>query len=183
MVDSLATSVPRDPVLQETATIRDNIDPFRRGSEDRIVSILQEVGLWNAVQEKGGLYAIVDAKTFSSGQKQILCMARAILQPGALVLLDECTRRYFVLQYTADLEMLRRMHCSADQSTSNIINHLVHPCFGQQTVIATIHRLETSTASWSWSMACLSRTAARGSSFLSQGPYVTSSVPKETSLL
>lgn len=107
------------------------------------MSILQEVGLWNAVQEKGGLYAIVDAKTFSSGQKQILCMARAILQPGALVLLDECTRRYFVLQYTADLEMLRRMHCSADQSTSNIINHLVHSCFGQQTVIATIHRLES----------------------------------------
>ncbi|KAL5362924.1 P-loop containing nucleoside triphosphate hydrolase protein [Aspergillus floccosus] len=121
---SSVISVPQDPVLQVASTIRDNIDPFRRESEDRIVGILQEVGLWNAVQEKGGLYAIVDAQTLSSGQKQLLCMARAVLQPGGLVLLDECTS-------------------SVDQSTANVINRLVHSCFRQQTVIAIIHRLES----------------------------------------
>lgn len=59
--------------------------------DSAMVSALKEVGLWCQIRDHGGLSANIDATNLSNGQRQILCIARAILFPGRIVIMDEPT--------------------------------------------------------------------------------------------
>lgn len=88
--------VPQDPFLMP-GTIRFNIDPLSAVSDDdddtRMTQALDRVRLSRHIQQQGGLGAEMDDKAWSAGQKQLLCMARAMLRQCKLLILDEAMSR------------------------------------------------------------------------------------------
>lgn len=136
VVDGIDTStVPRDlirskfvtvsqDVLSLPGTVRINADPFGQASDEQIVAALEQVELWKAIRTKGGLDAIMDSGLFSHGQLQLFSIARAILQDGSILILDEPTS-------------------SVDANTDDLIQRLIRENFRSQTVIMIAHRLRS----------------------------------------
>jgi ABC-type multidrug transport system fused ATPase/permease subunit len=86
-------AIPQEPFFLP-GSLRDNIDPLKCADDERIVSILIRLGLWDALQNNdGGLVQTLDLDTLSHGQRQLLCFARAVIRPGQIVIMDEVTAR------------------------------------------------------------------------------------------
>lgn len=119
--------IPQSPVLFSGWTIRENLDPFDQHSSERIIDAIADVQLQDIYNElPEGLNTVVadGGNNFSVGQRQLLCVARAILQNNKILVLDEPT-------------------ANVDARTDHLLQQAVASSFPGATVIAIAHRLET----------------------------------------
>jgi ABC-type multidrug transport system fused ATPase/permease subunit len=118
-VRSLFGVVPQDPYLF-AGTLRSNLDPDSTIADERLIAALRTVGLEMYLDDtvsEGG-------RNISVGERQLLCLARVLVQDKPIILLDEPTS-------------------SVDNITDAKIQSVLHGAFAGRTVIAIAHRLET----------------------------------------
>ncbi|KPA84112.1 putative mitochondrial ABC-thiol transporter [Leptomonas pyrrhocoris] len=119
--------IPQDPVLFD-GTVRLNVDPFLEASSAEVWHALELVGLRERVaSETEGIDGRVleGGSNFSVGQRQLMCMARALLKKGSgFILMDEAT-------------------ANIDPALDRQIQTTVMSAFAEYTVITIAHRLHT----------------------------------------
>lgn len=116
-------AIPQEP-FTTYGSIQVNMDPRGISSSEAIEYALRQVELWEIVQAKGGMSAAMDTNLFSHGQRQLFCLARALIHGSKVIILDEATS-------------------NVDVVSDKLMQRVIREQFADCTIIAVAHRLDT----------------------------------------
>ena len=116
------TIIPQEPILLE-GNIRDNVDPSKTFNDKEILKLLNEVGLGDFMADKSLDYRIEENGTnISVGEKQLICIARAMLKKTKIILMDEATAN---IDYRTEAALKKNIHEDMEESTVMTIAHRI----------------------------------------------------------
>ncbi|KAJ5406972.1 hypothetical protein N7465_008256 [Penicillium sp. CMV-2018d] len=129
--------VPQHPFFLKHTSLRDNLvvlgrqqhqqeyeqqEQQQRTDDDKILQVLHRLKIDDIVDRLGGLDSPLDADRLSQGQRQLLCIARAMLSGKRIILIDEASS-------------------NVDERSERLIRDVMREQFASCTVIAVAHRL------------------------------------------
>ncbi|ETI55843.1 hypothetical protein F443_01531 [Phytophthora nicotianae P1569] len=122
------TIIPQDPMIF-SGSLRMNLDPFAEKSDAELWEVLRKVHLADTVSSwgKGLDYEVAEkGENLSVGQRQLLCIARALIRDSKVIVMDEAT-------------------ANVDQESDKLIQQTMKESFGggDSTVLCIAHRIET----------------------------------------
>ena len=123
---SSLTIIPQDPALIE-GTLRYNIDPLEKSSDSDIINVMKKIGFDYIIKRdvNGLLQEIAEGgSNLSVGERQLICITRAILRETKIIVMDEAT-------------------ASIDYKTEEIIQKAISEILNNSTFITIAHRIKT----------------------------------------
>lgn len=123
-----------------------NLDPFDSSNEEECRVVLDVVGLWTLVDQRGGLRSGMSPGFLSQGQKQLFSLARAILRRRIRSREHDAefggTKEKGSQTQSGGILLLDEVSSSVDQETDRLMQRIIMDEFQNYTIVMVSHRLE-----------------------------------------
>ena len=124
LLRDIITVIPQDPTLLE-GTLRENLDPSGKHDDESMINYMKIIGMEYLIKHNGLDFKIKEnGDNLSAGEKQLICLARAMIRKSKIITMDEATS-------------------SIDYDTENLIQNAILTTLKDSTVITIAHRIKT----------------------------------------